>query len=92
MLLTDCSCRATAGSIATATVRRRSCSQALRHGLVLEEPLTLHVHHSFHCFLVDHNETGNVLLDVLRENMHRPGVRKDLSCHQDVILLTHDTQ
>ena len=88
MLLTNYSRRSAAGSIATATVRWRSFSQALRHGLVLEEQRALHVRHGFHRFFVDRDETGNELLDVLRENMYCPGVRKDLSSKKEVILLT----
>ena len=92
MLLTNYSRRSAAGSIATATVRWRSCNQALHRGLVLEEQLALHVRHGFHCFLVDRDETGNEVLDVLRENMYCPGVRKDLSSKKEVILLTQDAQ
>ena len=92
MLLTNCSRRFAAGSIATAIVRQRSCSKALRHGLVLEEQRALHVRHGFHCFLVDRDETGNELFDVLRENMYCSGMRKDLASPKDVILLTQDAQ
>ena len=92
MLLTNCSHRSAAGCIATATVRWRSCNQALHHGLVLEEQRALHVRHGFHCFLVDRDETGNELLDVLRENMYCPGVRKNLSSLKKVILLAQDAQ
>ena len=83
MLLPNCSCRAAPGSIATATVRWGSCSQALRHGLALVERLALHVGIGIHCFLFDRNETGNGLPDMLRRC---PGV---LSSNQDVILLTY---
>ena len=92
MLRTNYSRRSASGSIATASVRWRSCNQALHRGLVLEEQLALHVRHGFHCFLVDRDETGNVLLDVLWENMYCPGVRKDLSSNKEVILLTQDAQ
>ena len=92
MLRTNYSRRSAAGSIATATVRWRSCHQALHRGLVLEGQLALHVRHGFHCFLVDRDETGNELLDVLGENMYCPGVRKNLSSNEEVVPPTQDAQ
>ena len=92
MLLTNYSRRSAAGSIATATGCWRSCNQALHRGLVLEEQLALHVRHGFHCFLVDRDETGNELLDVLGENMYCPGVRKNLSSNEEVVPPTQDAQ
>ena len=92
MLLTNYSRRSAAGSIATATVRWRSFSQALCHGFVLEEQRALHVCHGFHCFLIDRDETGNELLHVFWEEMYCPGIRKDLSSQKEIILLTQDAQ